>query len=76
MIVIPPAIELEDYFTRLAKATWTKYTFNEPDGEDEIKKKHKTLVISCNLDITNEKVAVKLHYRFVRDDLYCFIEEV
>lgn len=76
MIVIPPAIELEDYFTRLAKATWTKYTYNEPDGEDEIKKKYKTLVISCDLDMADEKVAVKLHYRFVRDDLYCFIEEV
>jgi hypothetical protein len=69
MIVIPPAVELEDYFTRLAKATWTKYTFNDPYGEDELKKKHKTLVMSCNLDM-------KLHYRFIREVLYCFIEEV
>jgi hypothetical protein len=76
MIVIPPAVELEDYFTRLAKATWTKYTFNDPYGEDELKKKHKTLVMSCNLDMTEEKVEVKLHYRFIREVLYCFIEEV
>uniref|UniRef100_A0A6C0AP53 Uncharacterized protein n=1 Tax=viral metagenome TaxID=1070528 RepID=A0A6C0AP53_9ZZZZ len=76
MIVIPPAVELEEYFMRLAKATWTKYTYNEADGEDEIKKKHKTLVISCDLDMLEEKVAVKLHYRFIRDTLYCFIEEI
>ena len=76
MIVIPPAAELEEYFTKLAKATWTKYTYNEPSGEDEIKKHHKTLVISCDLDMVEEKIPVKMHYRFIRDILYCFIEEV
>jgi hypothetical protein len=76
MIVIPPAVELEDYFLKLAKATWTKYMYSDPDGEDELKKKHKTLVMSCDLDMVDEKVMVKLHYRFVRDILYCFIEEV
>jgi hypothetical protein len=76
MIVIPPAVELEEYFLKLAKATWTKYMYSDPDGEDELKKKHKTLVMSCDLDMVDEKVVVKLHYRFVRDVLYCFIEEV
>ncbi len=76
MIVIPPAVELDEYFIKLAKATWTKYMYSDPDGEDELKKKHKTLVMSCELDMTEEKVSVKLHYRFVRDTLYCFIEEV
>lgn len=76
MIVIPPAVELEEYFLKLAKATWTKYMYSDPDGEDELKKKHKTLVMSCDLEMLDEKVAVKLHYRFVRDVLYCFIEEV
>jgi len=76
MIIIPPAVELEDYFLKLAKASWTKYMYSDPDGEDELKKKHKTLVISCDLDMADEKVAVKLHYRFIRDILYCFIEEV
>ena len=76
MIVIPPAVELEDYFIKLAKATWTKYMYSDPDSEDELKKNHKTLVMSCELDIAEEKVSVKLHYRFIRDNLYCFIEEV
>ena len=76
MIVIPPAVELEEYFLKLAKATWTKYMYSDPDGEDELKKKHKTLVMSCDLDMVDEKVVVKLHYRFVRDVLYCFIEDV
>jgi hypothetical protein len=76
MIVIPPIVELEDYFIKIAKANWTKYTYNNPNSDDEIKKNHNTLVICCDLDMAEEKVSIKLHYRFIRDILYCFVEEV
>jgi hypothetical protein len=36
----------------------------------------RTLVISCELDMEKEKVSVKLHYRYLRGYLYCFVEEL
>ena len=75
MIVIPPSADSEKFFTNFAKATWSKQTLQDLEIEDEMKKQLKTLVISCNMEIERKMVAVKLHYRFLRDSLYCFVEE-
>jgi hypothetical protein len=76
MIVIPPTDSSMKYFTGLAKDAWTNYTYREPNIEDELQKKGKTLIISCDIDEAEEKIPVKLHYRYLRGELYCFIEEV
>lgn len=75
MIVIPPTVEFEEYFTKFAKQAWTKYMLKEPDTEDEMKKYHKTLCVSCDMELQSQTVSVKLHYRFIRSTLYCFVEE-
>ena len=54
MIVIPPAVELEEYFLKLAKATWTKYMYSDPDGEDELKKKVDDLQKEVNDYVRND----------------------
>jgi hypothetical protein len=76
MIIIPPTVEFEEYFTKFAKLTWTKYMLKEPDKEDEMRREHKTLCVSCDMELQNQTVSVKLHYRFIRSVLYCFVEEV
>ena len=76
MIIIPPTVEFEEYFSNFAKQTWTKYMLKEPSVEDEIKRDHKTLCISCDMELQDEIVSVKLHYRFIRSTLYCFVEEI
>ena len=75
MIVIPPSADSEKFFTNFAKSTWSKQTFKNMETEDQMKKELKTLVISCDLEIEGKTVGIKLHYRFVRDSLYCFVEE-
>jgi len=75
MIVISPTAESEKYFTELAKDTWTNYTLRDSEIEDNVEN-GRTLVISCELDMEKEKVSVKLHYRYLRGYLYCFVEEL
>jgi len=75
MIVIPPSADSEQFFTNFAKATWSKQTLRNLEMEDEMKKESKTFVISCEMEIEGKPETVKLHYRFLRDSLYCFIEE-
>ena len=76
MIVIPPTAKFEDYFTNMANRIWKKYITNEPDAVDGMKGEHKTLVISCDLNLEDGKSSVKLHFRFLREELYCFVEEI
>lgn len=76
MIILAPTDNSESYFTGLVKDAWTNYTYRDPDVEDGLIKSGKTLVISCNLEEGEETIPVKLHYRFLRGELYCFIEEV
>jgi hypothetical protein len=76
MIVLAPTDTSEKYFTSLAKDAWTNYTIRDPDVEDEVTKVGKTLIISCEIDEDGKKVPVKLHYRFLRGTLYCFVEEI
>ena len=76
MIVIPPAVEFEKYFTNLAKKTWTQYIDREPDTEIGMRKEYKTLTIVCEMTMDDSLLKVKLHYRFLRDTLYCFVEEI
>jgi len=48
----------------------------DAEVEDAVTKVGKTLIISCEIDEDGEKVPVKLHYRFLRGTLYCFVEEI
>jgi hypothetical protein len=75
MIILAPTDNSEKYFTGIVKDTWTNYTYRDPDVEDAVIKAGKTLVISCDLDEDGEKISVKLHYRYLRGELYCFVEE-
>jgi len=75
MIVLAPTDSSEKYFTGLAKDAWTNYILRDTEVEDAITKNGKTLTISCEIDEGEEKVPVKLHYRFLRGTLYCFGEE-
>jgi flagellar biosynthesis regulator FlaF len=75
MIVIPPSADSEKYFIEFAKRVWSKQTFQNMETEDQMKKELKTLVISCDLEMEGKTVRIKLHYRFLRDSLYCFVEE-
>jgi hypothetical protein len=74
MIVIPPTLESEEYVTRVAKESWTNYTLRDPDIEGELQR-GKTLVITCELEVGDKTMCIKLHYRYLRD-LYCFVEEI
>lgn len=76
MIILAPTDSSEKYFIGLAKDAWTNYTLRDPDVEDSLIKAGKTLVISCELHEDEEDIPVKLHYRFLRGELYCFVEEV
>ncbi len=42
---------------------------------DELRSENKTLVISCDLHDANDGLTVKLHFRYVNKQLYCFVEE-
>jgi hypothetical protein len=76
MIILAPTDSSEKYFTSLAKDAWTNYTLRDPEVEDGVTKTGKTLIISCEIDEDEKKVPVKLHYRFLRGTLYCFVEEI
>ncbi len=75
MIVIPPTDSSLKYFTTIAKESWTNYTLRDPDVLDGLEKEGKTLVISCDIKEGEELIPVKLHYRFLKSELYCFVEE-
>jgi hypothetical protein len=75
MIILAPTENSESYFLGLAKDAWTNYTYRDPDAEDGLIKDRKTLVISCEIDEGSEKIPVKLHYRYLRGEIYCFVEE-
>ena len=75
MIVLAPTDSSEKYFTSLAKDAWTNYTLRDPEVEDAVTKTGKTLIISCEIDEDGEKVPVKLHYRYLKGELCCFVEE-
>jgi len=76
MIILAPTDETEKYFTSIAKDVWTNYNIRDPDVEYGMKKEFKTLSVSCDLDLGENTVAVKFHYRFLRNTLYCFVEEI
>lgn len=76
MIILAPTDASERYFTGLVKDAWTNYTYRDPDVEDGLIKAGKTLVISCDLHEGDEDIPVRLHYRFLKGELYCFVEEV
>ena len=75
MIIIPPTDSSLKYFTTLAKDTWTNYTLRDPVVIDGLEKEGKTLVLSCDLTEGDEIIPVRLHYRFLKGELYCFVEE-
>ena len=76
MIVISPTTESLKYFTGLVKDAWTNYMLRDSEVLDSLEKEEKTLVISCNLTEGEVIIPVKFHYRFLKGDLYCFVEEV
>jgi hypothetical protein len=76
MIVIPPSSDHLSYFTGLAANVWENSLRDKATMCDELRLENKTLIISC--DINNDThgiIEVKLHYRYVKKQLYCFIEE-
>jgi hypothetical protein len=75
MIIIPPTDTSLKYFTSLAKDTWTNYTLRDPEILDGLEKEGKTLVVSCDLTEMEEIIPIRLHYRFLKGQLYCFVEE-
>jgi hypothetical protein len=75
MIIIPPTYTSLHYFTSLAKDTWTNYTLRDPEILDGLEKEGKTLVVSCDLTEEKEVIPIRLHYRFLKGELYCFVEE-
>ena len=76
MIIIAPTDNSEKYFAELAKNAWTNYNLRDPDVEDGLIKAGKTLLISCELNEGDEIVPIKLHYRYLKETIYCFVEEV
>jgi len=76
MIVISPTNDSLKYFTTLAKDTWTNYTLRDPEVLDGLEKQGKTLVLSCDLTEGEDVIPIKFHYRLLKGDLYCFVEEV
>jgi hypothetical protein len=75
MIVIPPTDTSLKYFTTLAKDSWTNYTLRDPEVLEGLEKEGKTLIICCDLNEETEIIQIKLHYRFLKGVLYCFVEE-
>jgi hypothetical protein len=78
MIVIPPSDESNEYFIRFANLVWNEYILKRSDIENEIKYNSHTFIITYNINIDDEDtkpVLVNFHYRFVKGDIYCFIEE-
>jgi hypothetical protein len=75
MIIIPPTDSSLKYFTTLAKDMWTNYTLRDPEVIDGLEKEGKTLVLSCDLNEAQQVIPVKLHYRFLKGELFCFVEE-
>jgi len=76
MIVISPTDESESYFTEFSTRVLKSYLEREPSTESNMKDDNKTLTISCDLEVDNGNVKIKLHYRYLKDVLYCFVEEV
>lgn len=75
MIVISPTDTSLKYFTGLAKDVWTNYTLRDSEVQDGLEKEGKTLVLCCDVNEEDEIIPVKLHYRFLKGELYCFVEE-
>ena len=76
MILLAPTDNSEKYFRELAKDAWTNYTLRDQEVENSLIYQGKTLVISCEIDEGDTKIPVKLHYRYLRGELYCFVEEI
>ena len=77
MIVIPPAAQHEAYFTGIAEDIWKTATTDKSELYKEMIQESKTLVISFNLNVGGDtKIGYNCHFRFFKDTLYCFIEEL
>lgn len=73
MIVIPPSSSQESYFTDIAKKAWE--ISREKNDYDTMKSEQKTLVLKCKINFSDKDAIINLHYRFFKDDIYCFVEE-
>ena len=73
MIVIPPSSSQEEYFLDIAKKAWE--ISREKNDYETMKSEQKTLVVKCKINFNEKDVIVNLHYRFFKEDIYCFVEE-
>jgi len=76
MFVIPPSLLQESYFKDVAETTWEVAQKDNRSKCDELKCEHKTLVISCKVELEEGGISTfHLHYRYFKGILYCFVEE-
>jgi hypothetical protein len=76
MFVIPPSLLQESYFKDVAETTWEVAQKDNKSKCDELKCEHKTLVISCKVELEEGGISTfHLHYRYFKGTLYCFVEE-
>ena len=76
MIVIPPSSIHLKYFTGLAEDVWKNSLIEKGNVCYELTSEDKTLVVNCNIENGDSSIlAVKLHFRYFKSELYCFIEE-
>ena len=76
MIVIPPSSKHLKYFTGLAEDVWKNSVVEKGTACDELLSEDKTLVVNCNIENGDSSILeVKLHFRYFKSELYCFIEE-
>ena len=77
MIVIPPSSIHLKYFTGLAEDVWKNSLIEKGTTCDELILEDKTLIVNCNIENGDSSIlGVKLHFRYFKCKLYCFIEEV
>lgn len=74
MIVIPPCKDHDEYFRELAESTWALLL--KKHNCEPLKAESKTLVVTaCGQDEDGTRPTFKLHYRYSKEKLYCFVEE-
>jgi len=76
MIIIPPSPTHGEYFRELAESTWNLSIKKEPVICETLKNDAKTLVITASGQEEDGTIMLfKLHYRYYKEKLYCFVEE-
>ena len=76
MIVIPPSTKQEEFFRDLAENTWKISIRDQSEMCKQLISEHRTLVVYCDVELEPDIIeVVRLHYRYFKKTLYCFVEE-